>query len=123
MDNLIFDVNASGGEPIQLRIDDFTTIPVFEQYPVGFGDLESPIEVIPNPFTNAINFSFYQRSEGNVRIKILSSTGAEVFQETYALPEGSVNLKLDRLNNLPTGSYVYQIIQEGQLASGKLLKL
>lgn len=67
----------------------------------------SDIKVFPNPFNNNINISFPSFVNDDVTVKIISTTGKEVYTDTWENVTSSINI--DNLP-LPSGLYIISII-------------
>jgi len=121
VDNKIYDVEG-GTESIDLSIDNFTTTNGLERNALSSLSVDQVVAA-PNPFSNELNLKFSLEQEEDVILKILDQNGLLLFERKYSMPQGTVSLSVDQINDLPNGYYTYQIIHPGKVLSGKVLKL
>jgi serine protease AprX len=69
----------------------------------------------PNPFTNSFEVSFDAESNGSSMLTIVDMTGRKVYENAYSLTKGKNVVKVNTLDNLPSGIYFMRM--EGAAAS------
>ena len=88
------------------------------------GDFKDPnwISVYPVPFSSEIVFDFSLPEEEDVNISVFDSYGRLVVEQNELLSKGFHTIKLNRLDNWPSGVYWYSIKAGEQSNLGKIFK-
>ncbi|MCC7318174.1 MAG: T9SS type A sorting domain-containing protein, partial [Bacteroidales bacterium] len=81
--------------------------------------------VYPNPFTTQLFLRLPEGSKGNSEVKIYSSTGQLVFEQSFTTFESEFSIKWDGKsldgNRLPEGVYFYHLHNGDKTYSGKMV--
>ena len=83
------------------------------------------IEAInPNPFTEKLNLTLNNVSEGNVTIEVYDMSGRKHYtQTTLSGGQGTLSIDLSSLANLAKGVYIVNIRNGNEAIQQKLVKL
>ncbi len=79
---------------------------------------------LPNPFRNAVNFSFSLPQDGDVSVQIFGADGRLV--DTVAegrMAAGNHNLTWKLEKETPSGVYFYRVMSNGASATGKITRV
>jgi hypothetical protein len=84
------------------------------------------VEVYPNPFRDVANISFDLNEESNVTLMIYDLSGKKVISLlSKTLPAGSHQVKwngtLNRGETLENGVYIYRLISDNSVETGRLI--
>lgn len=77
----------------------------------------------PNPFKETTNLMLELHQDGPVTIRIYNTLGKEIFTEEQILDAGIHHISLDRIPKTASGILPYVIEQNGNIISGRLIKI
>jgi hypothetical protein len=78
----------------------------------------------PNPFTEKLNLTLNNVSEGNVTIEVYDLSGRKHYtQTTLSGGQGTLSIDLSSLANLAKGVYIVNIKNGNEAIQQKLVKL
>jgi hypothetical protein len=89
----------------------------------GFNDPTSNINslsVVPNPFNNKANVSFYSDKAGIMTERLTNMIGSEVSRKSIEVRMGE-NTSIIEKNNLPTGVYFYSLSDGKSVATKRVV--
>jgi hypothetical protein len=66
------------------------------------------IRIAPNPSNGPLNLNFWQDQAGDVAVSLVSTTGQEVYRESWNAERGN-NSRTLAANNLPAGTYFVKV--------------
>jgi hypothetical protein len=90
--------------------------PVIDQDDVLYG-------LIPNPFSNSINFSFYSHTDQALTVKLFDMEGKEILsQQVSAIGNSENHYTLNELQNVAQGMYFLEVIGENQAFGSRVVK-
>jgi hypothetical protein len=94
---------------------------VYSSYMVlGINESDALINIYPNPFDNQITFRFPENISGQVKFRLINTSGQVVYHEFF---QKSYSANLDFSNaKLRSGLYYYQLEIGEYTSTGKLLK-
>ncbi len=78
--------------------------------------------VYPNPFTNSITIEYNSLVEEKVMINLMSTEGKKLQQKIVSVHAGSNKINLDRLNILPNGTYMLEIVNSANKVIKQIMK-
>jgi hypothetical protein len=84
--------------------------------------LLSELLVFPNPFNSYVELSFKSSLGTNTNIAIADMTGRLVFSDTYTLQQGVNTIRINTMDNMPSGIYFLRMEQGGSVLTSKLIK-
>jgi len=128
IDNPKFIKPGSGGGPPQYVESSFT-----EDYPLSIDKLSLPIdfelgEAYPNPFNPETLINYGLPIHSNISISIFDINGRQIksLEESFKIP-GRYSVMWDGLDDaghsVSSGMYIYQMIANGYISSGKVMLL
>jgi hypothetical protein len=80
------------------------------------------IELLPNPFVNAVNIQISAVQDGMARLRLLTSDGKEILRQTRSITSGNNSILLDNLGELAKGVYIIEIIVNDVRITQTLMK-
>jgi hypothetical protein len=80
------------------------------------------ISIYPNPATDFAVLKLYSGKQDVAIVKLMDNAGKEIMKKSYAINVGSNNLLIDRLNSLPKGLYIIEVISGNTFSNEKLIK-
>ncbi len=83
---------------------------------------ETKISIYPNPATDFAVLKLYSGKQDVAIVKLMDNAGKEIMKKSYAINIGSNNLLIDRLNSLPKGLYIIEVISGNTFSNEKLIK-
>jgi hypothetical protein len=84
--------------------------------------LSELITISPNPaFTNDVTLTIMKTGSGTAQLRIIGMHGATLHDERLSLTPGLNNLRLPLQTSWPNGTYLVQVISEGEVATKKLV--
>jgi hypothetical protein len=84
---------------------------------------EVEMTVSPNPFSETITARFNSDVKTTAEIRITNITGQTVQAKTTVVSKGYNNIQIDKLNSLPAGTYIANLIVNGKVAgTQKIIK-
>jgi len=87
-----------------------------------FDNENSVVHIFPNPFTESLSFEADFPKAGIVEIRVIDLLGKIVFQQNLEAEKGMATYQLNNLSFLAEGNYVVQILNEGNIFFGKVVK-
>lgn len=78
-------------------------------------------QVAPNPFSDVINMSFNANDKMALMITLKDMAGRVVRTVSYSTKKGLNNIPIDNLQRLAAGSYVVEVVVEGDRIYSELL--
>jgi hypothetical protein len=81
-------------------------------------NIQSAIEVYPNPFSNEITIVLSNQDFGSTQIELLDMAGRSVWKQTNTCSKSFVL----QGNDLPQGVYFCRVIQSGKTFTTKVIK-
>lgn len=80
-------------------------------------------QVFPNPFMDKLNVNFVSDASGKAELRLINVAGNLVKATTASIIKGYNTVQIQDLNSLPSGIYIANIINNGQIvASLKVIK-
>jgi uncharacterized repeat protein (TIGR01451 family) len=79
--------------------------------------------VYPNPFSNNIKVSIYSDKEQDATLRLLMPDGKQALARTVTLGKGANIVVLNDLENLSKGSYLLEVVEDGNKIAQRLVKL
>jgi large repetitive protein len=81
------------------------------------------IQSTPNPFTQKVRLSFTASANEQAIVKFINANGQVVLSQQNQTTEGYNNLTIANVSNLPSGTYIAQLIVNNQVIdSQKIIK-
>ena len=80
------------------------------------------ISIYPNPATDFAVLKLYSGKQDVAIVKLMDNAGKEIMKKSFAINVGSNNLLIDRLNSLPRGLYIIEVISGNTFSNEKLIK-
>jgi hypothetical protein len=80
------------------------------------------VELLPNPFVNAVNIQISAVQDGTAILRLLTSDGKEILKQTRSITSGNNSILLDNLGELAKGIYVIEIIVNNVRITQTLVK-
>jgi hypothetical protein len=78
--------------------------------------------VYPSPFADRINVDVMSENDGEVNIKITSTTGKSMMNKTYNINNGTATITITSLEGFSKGLYIMQVKCGDQMTTRKILK-
>jgi hypothetical protein len=78
--------------------------------------------VYPSPFADRINVDVMSENDGEVNIKITSTTGKSMMNKTYNINNGAATITITSLEGFSKGLYIMQVKCGDQMTTRKILK-
>lgn len=78
---------------------------------------ENQLKIFPNPTSSLINFALTDSQKNSV-LTIYNFMGQLMLKKDFSLAKNEINL-----NNFPSGTYLYNLENNNQRASGKIIKI
>jgi uncharacterized repeat protein (TIGR01451 family) len=85
-------------------------------------DKTSPVLISPNPFSGYLNINLDWSNDESATLKIINASGKDVVEKNIQMNKGSNYLKVDNLEQLPSGYYYIQVISDTEKISKKIVK-
>jgi hypothetical protein len=82
----------------------------------------SESRVYPNPFNSFIELGFNSSSDAGVRLSIADMTGRIIYSDEYNVQEGDNNIRINTLENIPSGIYFLRMEHGTSRLTSKLVK-
>jgi len=89
---------------------------------VRITEMNTTAVVYPNPFTNSITIEYNSLVEEKVMINLMSTEGKKLQQKVVSVHAGSNKITLDRLNILPNGTYMLEIVNSANKVIKQIMK-
>ena len=85
---------------------------------------KSDVKVYPIPFTDKLNISVENITDGNIFIQIYDVSGKIIYNQTKSVGNGNIVIDINGdIGILQTGTYFYSITSKNFSKSGKMLKV
>ena len=78
--------------------------------------------IVPNPFRGDIEIVCTVPASGVVEVQLQDTTGATLVRRSYTAIKGDNVFKLTAPDQLPGGTYLVRVVQEGAAVIGKVIK-
>lgn len=79
-------------------------------------------KISPNPFENDLDITSIIPNSGPAEVRLLEVTGITLMRQEYIANKGENVFKLENLNGLSPGVYIVQVMQDGVVGIGKVVK-
>ena len=109
-------ISGTGITDISVTVFQNSTVGISESYEKGH------LKIYPNPFTAYIELSFNSSSEVEVELSIVDMTGRLIQTAEHKIKEGLNTIKVNELENIPSGIYFLRMQNGASVLTSKLIK-
>jgi hypothetical protein len=78
--------------------------------------------IYPNPFVGGLQLTIRTKAAANVSVQLYDMNGKQVYQSVKVVPAGESLVNIERLENLPAGTYILKASAGNETMTQKLFK-
>lgn len=82
----------------------------------------SSLSIYPNPFSSTFSVNFSSEENRNGKLAVVDMTGRTVFANEYLITQGSNTIRLNEIDNIPSGIYFLRMESGNSVITSKLVK-
>lgn len=82
----------------------------------------SSLSIYPNPFSSTFSVNFSSEENRTGKLAVVDMTGRTVFANEYLITQGSNTIRLNEIDNIPSGIYFLRMESGNSVITSKLIK-